>query len=261
MSEETNLAITTEVTTEAAMEETEKDALLETEGISLPAEGEDEESIVISDSRLDELEEAAIAYNLEHMDHFDQGFNGRDAEYLNREDSPISTPEAGAMIYAKYNGKAIPLEKDAAESWARSFSMPVEDCVATFQKGLNYDHVVSERDQLRQGGGGPSPLRELLGSPAFQHLGRREQPAPNWGEFQRTYPGLDQKDIPSQVLEECGKGSDPVKAMLRYEVDSLSKQLKNMQVNQGNHSRAMGSVRTEAALETDDFLSGFWAGD
>lgn len=74
---------------------------------------------------------------------------GTDGEGIPGEEGTEPKPEV-QFLTAKYNGREIPIERAAAEKTAEALGVPVEDYLATLQKGMNYDHVKSEVERARQ---------------------------------------------------------------------------------------------------------------
>lgn len=213
----------------------------------------------------------------------DEGF--RDA----LQDSLLSPENKDAnRVFAKYNGRNIPLDRQAAETLAKSLDMSLDQWIATFQKGMNYDHVAAELHDLRkrpealagdlpreqglvQGG---IPQEELSAGGRFGASAKaltgdlpREQGQTAdeylrstlaWMEFRRAYPQMRPQDIPGSVLDAWQAGESPVQAMQKVELEKLNREVQNLKISRDNQAKAIGSVRTEAALENDDFLSGFW---
>jgi len=74
------------------------------------------------------------------------------AEQENEGEMPTDgeqTSEPDEKVVAKYNGQEIPLSKQAVTEIAQALGMSEEQYIATMQKGMNYDHVVTERDGLK----------------------------------------------------------------------------------------------------------------
>ena len=157
----------------------------------------------------------------------------------------------------RYNGKDVELTLDELKTNA--------------QKGLNYDHIKSERDALKglnaQGEPGinasnsAANLNEAKGLADSKEVAQDDAQGDTalgmLEDFMREYPEIDPSTIPSEVWDGMGNGQELLSAFRAYENQQLKAQIKMYEQNQSNKLRAVGSVLSESqAAAPDAFLSG-----
>lgn len=64
------------------------------------------------------------------------------------EEQTSETTEA-EVIKAVYNGKEIPIDKQAVEATANALGITPQEYINTLQKGMNYDHIAQEKEALK----------------------------------------------------------------------------------------------------------------
>lgn len=151
--------------------------------------------------------------------------------------------------------------------------VPLSEAVSLAQKGLDYDHIRQERDELRR-----DPAWEVLDAFAARSgLSRGEYvralkeqmagaaPSPEEGrraEYRRffeAYPEVGVADIPDEVWRRAAAGEPLVEAYRRHENAQLKAKLAALEQNERNRQAAVGSLAGEAGQdEADPFLQGFF---
>lgn len=175
-------------------------------------------------------------------------------------DAAETTPASGGgeampeFITVKYNGEE------------RQISL--EEAVVLAQKGMNYDHVVAERDSKYK--------RELdvleryaamSGMSRDEYVRRLEEEeaalasGEDWRGMQElysVYPALRQQGVPDEVTVAIRAGENPLRAYQNYRISELTRELENQERLETVRARAIGSVRGDATERVRDaFLEGF----
>ncbi len=159
-----------------------------------------------------------------------------------------------STITVKYNGE----EKQIS----------LEEAVVLAQKGMNYDHVVAERDSKYK--------RELdvleryaamSGMSRDEYVRRLEEEesaaasGEDWRGMQElysVYPELRQQGVPDDVSEAIRQGENPLRAYQNHRISELTRELENQERLERVRARAIGSVRGDATERVRDaFLEGF----
>ncbi|MEG1849062.1 MAG: hypothetical protein RRY21_02435 [Oscillospiraceae bacterium] len=170
-----------------------------------------------------------------------------------REPAPDDKP--GVRLAVCYNGRACELQPDEAVAYA--------------QKGMNYDHVLAERDAARARA---AALEEELG--AWQEGdGADEQDTleRNWLEFIESHPEVRDplSELPEEVWQEIEAGQSPCAAFLAHENRRLSARAEALQQaldatgrRESARAKSPGSVRSMATppASGDPFLEGLLQG-
>ncbi len=157
-------------------------------------------------------------------------------------------------ITVKYNGEE------------RQISL--EEAVVLAQKGMNYDHVVAERDSKYK--------RELdvleryaamSGMSRDEYVRRLEEEeaasasGEDWRGMQElysVYPELRQQGVPAEVSDAIRAGENPLRAYQNHRISELTRELENQERIERVRARAIGSVRGDATERVRDaFLEGF----
>jgi len=60
--------------------------------------------------------------------------------------SETTEPE---VVKAVYNGKEIPIDKQAVDATAKALGITPQEYINTLQKGMNYDHIAQEKEALK----------------------------------------------------------------------------------------------------------------
>lgn len=102
-------------------------------------------------------------------------------------------------------------------------------------------------------------LREVQEQELKARKEAEEQARRPWIEFFKEYPDIELTAIPAEVFQRVNRGEHPIQAMQRVELQKLQQQMQTLQNNAKNKITDTGSVRSNAAPETDDFLAGFLA--
>lgn len=190
------------------------------------------------------------------------------------------TEEKSNMLRIKYNGE----ERDITLDEARVLA----------QKGLNYDHVLNERDTKYQ-----RELRFLDKVAAEQGMTRSQYIALNekspakpmregyngaeqaaaerallqvrrmhesagfsgpWSNLFRKYPELSRGDAYTELSDAVRRGMTPLEAYQAKLLDEKENALKIAKNNGAAASRSVGSLEGDGGgAELDDFLTGFYS--
>ena len=187
------------------------------------------------------------------------------------EDFFSSNPK-GESVIAKYMGNEISLPKKEMEVLARSLKMPVQECIKILQKGMNYDRLQKRLDQQKEadakgfsfnGQNTGSVLRNGLKKengqgvmPKNREYRARELRA-SWQEALRAYPQTDFDKLKPEIKEKLYKGENPLQVLQQEEITELRQKLVKQEQKFKSSQRAFGSVKSDAAENKDQFLSGF----
>ena len=183
-----------------------------------------------------------------------------------------SAASDGPLYHVRYNGRDVALSLDELKTNA--------------QKGLNYDHIKAENEQLRN----LPAIAYLTQEAAEQHMSLQDYSAQLLREKQRVqldtlvkqgmpraqakrylalmeekqaadrqratrrpyeafvdaYPDVRPEDIPSQVWQRFRTHGDLVRAYAQYENEQLRGQLLTLRQNSENAARRVGSVAGDA---------------
>lgn len=163
---------------------------------------------------------------------------------------PMETTEESSQEFSlkvKYNGAEQELTR--------------EEAVAFAQKGMNYDHIKEQLDQLKN-----APENDISES-RFQQLRReldemhvRSIAERKWNEFRREHGEFQEyAALPEEVRMKVAAGMELDAAYALYENRQLKIRMKQMEQNLRNTETAPGSIGSNGAAEAaDDFLKGFF---
>lgn len=192
-------------------------------------------------------------------------------------------PADGPKYKVKYNGKELEL--------------PVAELVTNAQKGMNYDHVKSELDALRQqtarshglleqmakaGGmelddylalcakklsdhrveqdirnGVPEEAARRLQDAEQREAERRMEEADREGYRALARAYPDLKELPESVARAIAEGEHPLTAYRSYELETLKDELSSIKQEQMNRKKTTGSLASSAPMDIDSFMAGF----
>ena len=143
-------------------------------------------------------------------------------------------------------------------------TISLEEAAVLAQKGMNYDHVVSERDSkykreldvLERYAAMSGMSREEY----VRHLEAEEESEGNGGvsALLGKYPELTEKGVPEYVLDAIARGENPLHAYESRRISELTRELEELKNADLMRARAVGSARGAAMQAVhDEFLEGF----
>ena len=150
------------------------------------------------------------------------------------------------QLKVKYNGESKTLSRDEAVSFA--------------QKGMNYDRVKEQLEQLKK-----TPAYDISESrfselrSEIDSLRAREIADRKWAEFKRDHAEYNTySELPEEVRGQIALGKELDDAYAIYENKLLKAKLRQIEQNQKNRDAAPGSLSSSGSGEmADDFLKGF----
>lgn len=150
------------------------------------------------------------------------------------------------QLQVKYNGESKMLSR--------------EEAVTLAQKGMNYDHVKQQLDQLKnapENDISESRFSELRNE--IDSLRAREIADRKWAEFRREHEEYrSYSELPEEVRGQVALGKELDDAYAIYENKLLKAKLRQFEQNQKNRDAAPGSLSSSGSSEAaDDFLKGF----
>ena len=171
-------------------------------------------------------------------------------------DEAKTTPEekSGQTLTVKYNGE--------------SREISLEEAVVLAQKGMNYDHVVAERDSkykreldvLER----YAAMSGMSRDEYVRHLEAEEKMSGNaergdgMSELYSVYPELRGNGVPDSVMQAVQAGENPLSAYQQHRIHELNRELEYERQARSVRERAIGSLRGDALrTERDAFLEGF----
>ena len=189
--------------------------------------------------------------------------------------------ETGDTIKIKYNGEERSITLDEAKTLA--------------QKGMNYDHVVSERDTkyqrelqfldkvaARQGMTRAQYIAAFENQTAEEVMPERKEDfnattrareqikrlsegiglTGPWGNLFKTYPSLSRKEAFAELSDKVNSGFTPLEA---YQAKLLAEKEKELRITANNgiaQAKSIGSLESDGAgKKRDEFLEGFFMDD
>ena len=163
--------------------------------------------------------------------------------------------------------------------------VPREEAVALAQKGMDYDRIRAERDELRGFRAQAAPALELMegmarrsGMSTEAFLERcRETALPggtqsgDWEERMRSealdrdmrdfvsdYPDVKAEDIPKEVWEMVAGGKSLTGAYQLHRIRTLESRLAAGEQDRRSRRTAMGSMAQSASGDSGDLISRWW---
>ena len=148
------------------------------------------------------------------------------------------------LFRVKYNGKEYEMTRD--------------EIIMNAQKGMNYDHVVSERDALR-GNTEENMLFSHQDEQVSEEQAAYEKTKHSFMELHKAYPGLDIPNMPEAVYMDILAGQTPLSAYQAHENRILKEQISAVYLNEKNKAKALSKANGDGPHgEEDEFISGLF---
>lgn len=169
---------------------------------------------------------------------FDDEEASQDAKPAEQEDT----------IRIKYNGEMIDL--------------PLSEAVVLAQKGMNYDHMLSEREResaalSRMAAEAGLSLGEYLSLVEERGAAVDPQEAA-WRRLLTSYPDIEIEQLPAGFFQKIDQGKSPVEVYQQMLIDDLKGRIAAAEKSADNRRRSTGSARGDAQETVRDaFLEGF----
>jgi len=168
--------------------------------------------------------------------------------------TPNEDEDAPKTLTVKYNGEQMEIS--------------LEEAVVLAQKGMNYDHVVAERDSkykreldvleryaAMSGLSRDEYVRRLEEEGKMADAGKDVQ---GMQELYAAYPSLRDAELPDTVELAIQGGENPLRAYQSHRIEELTRLLADEERKEALRARALGSVRGDASeIVRDAFLEGF----
>lgn len=169
--------------------------------------------------------------------------------HLFEEDARDEAKPADAQtVPIKYNGEVIEL--------------PLDEAITLAQKGMNYDHMLSERERESAA---LAKLAAAAGLSRAEYLSQFEERGAGvdpqeaaWRRLLSGYPEAAERELPAEFFQQVDSGKNPVELYQQMLIDDLKERLAVAQKNAENRVRVPGSARGDAQERVRDaFLEGF----
>ncbi|MBR5272405.1 MAG: hypothetical protein IKU25_03300 [Clostridia bacterium] len=159
--------------------------------------------------------------------------------------------EAGLLPYSLFESEEvkIPIKFNGEE-----MEISLNDAKTLAQKGLNYDHVLSQREAAHRV---LDAIAESEGKTRGELIAEREGGeigAIRWEALLREFPDLDADAIPQEVFIAVDEGKTPIEAYQRHLINELRVKLSEKAAEERN----IGSLRSDGEGMQDAFLEGFF---
>lgn len=139
------------------------------------------------------------------------------------DNSKVQEEKASSDKYAvKYNGK--------------EYFLGIDELITNAQKGMNYDHVLRERDEARAKVQKDEQLNEFV-------------------ELVNAYPEL--RKLPDEVASDIADGKKPIDAYRDYEIKVLREQVAAKEQAEKNKNAPKSAKGVPDGNDGDSFLRGF----
>ncbi|MBQ9992287.1 MAG: hypothetical protein IJP33_02525 [Firmicutes bacterium] len=179
------------------------------------------------------------------------------------------------LISAKFLGNDIQLPKKEMHALAESLGISVDNCIRLFQKGMNYDRMQKRlqgqnedkniavppslsKEQIKENEGQMSlpPKQGKLPRYDNNENSRTERRA-SWQDALQLYPEFKPEQLSPEELTRINNGENPLNVLQQREIEELRQKLVMAEQKKKSSARALGSVKSDAAEEMDEFLTGF----
>jgi len=197
------------------------------------------------------------------------------ASFPQRKNAPEQDHEQ-EMISAKFLGNDIQLPKKDMRSLADALGISVDNCIRLFQKGMNYDRMqkrlqgqneeknipapaaLSENKKEKNAGQMRLPEQRQGNMQGYENTeDPRTERKSSWQDALQQYPGFNPEQLSPEELARIRNGEALLNILQQREIEELRQKLVMAQQKQKSSARALGSVKSDAAEEMDEFLTGF----
>lgn len=144
----------------------------------------------------------------------------------------------------KYNGE----EKKLTLSEAKTLA----------QKGMNYDHVLSQREDAHRALDALATREGLTRAELISKIGGEDINKLRWNNLLKAYPDLQVEKIPREVFLQINDGISPLEAYQSHLISELNQKLATKEQARVNSERAIGSLQSDGDGYRDSFLEGFY---
>lgn len=164
-------------------------------------------------------------------------------------ENPTAKPaDAENTISIKYNGEMIDL--------------PISEAIVLAQKGMNYDHMLSEREREAAA---IERMAAQAGIPRGEYLSLLEERGGDfspqeaaWRRLLTDYPDVSIEELPVEFFQKIDEGKSPVEVYQQMLIDDLKSRIAIAEKSAENRRRSIGSARGDAQETVRDaFLEGF----
>lgn len=149
----------------------------------------------------------------------------------------------GEELDVKYNGEEQKLTRDQVRTLA--------------QKGMNYDKILKDRDQLAAVMDTLAAAEGVTRSEFITKNSGGDLDSLRWKALLGKYPDLDSDCIPKEVYLAVSEGKSPIEAYQDRLIEDLTLRLKAGENLRENMEKAAGSLFSAGESPKDDFLQGF----
>ena len=147
--------------------------------------------------------------------------------------------EEEEKITVKYNGEERDITVDEAKNLA--------------QKGMNYDHIFSERESAHRALDALAAREGLSRAQLIKRASGEDLHDLLWRGLVEKYPELSAEDIPDAVFHSVAKGMRPIEAYQEHLIAKLRQELSSKESGR----KTIGSLSGVGDEVRDEFLEGF----